>query len=61
MTDRMYRLLELHQKLDAVIKRTRANRFVDPLAVARLEKRKRRLRDRLERLFAFPPHLAVGL
>ncbi|WP_159977529.1 MULTISPECIES: DUF465 domain-containing protein [unclassified Novosphingobium] len=61
MTDRMYRLLELQQKLDAAIKRTRAKRLVDPVEVARLEKRKRRLRDRLARLFAFPPHLAAGL
>lgn len=53
MTERMFRLLELHQKLDAAIRRMKTSRRTDPLEVARLMKRKTRLRDRLARLL--PP------
>ncbi|WP_082456380.1 DUF465 domain-containing protein [Novosphingobium sp. Leaf2] len=52
MTNRMFRLLELHQKLDALIARAAASRGADPLALALLRKRKLRLRERLSRLFA---------
>lgn len=54
MTNRMFRLLELHQKLDAMIARANASRRADPLALALLRKRKLRLRERLSRLFAAP-------
>lgn len=52
MTERMFRLLELLQKLDAVIDRTRRTRGADPIALARLKTRKMKLRDRLARQFA---------
>jgi len=64
MTERMFRLLELHQKLDAMINFARTSRPADPLAVARLRKRKLELRKRLARLFAspaWPPALPPAL
>ncbi len=47
MTERMYRLLERLQKLDASLNRARRNRFADPLEIAWLKKRKLELRGRL--------------
>ncbi len=47
MTDRMFRLLELHQKLDAALRRLNARR--QPLEFARLTRRKLRLREALSR------------
>ncbi len=58
MTDRMFRLLELHQKLDAAIRRQKANHRKDPLEVARLMKRKTRLRESLGRLLPLPRSFA---
>lgn len=55
MSEYMFRLLELHQKLDAMIARARLRRFADPVEIARLRERKLRIRDRLARLF--PPVL----
>lgn len=59
MTDRMFRLLELHQKLDAAIRRTRASRLADPMEIARLTRRKLRLRERLARLLPSQPALSL--
>lgn len=53
MTERMFRLLELHQKLDAAIRRMKTSRASNQMELARLMKRKVRLRDRLARLL--PP------
>ena len=50
MTERMFRLMERHQKLDALIARARNRRFVDPAEIEQLRKRKIHLRDRLARL-----------
>lgn len=52
MTDTMFRLLERHQKLDALLRMAQRKRVRDPLEIARLSTRKRRIRDRLSRLFA---------
>ncbi|PNU02555.1 YdcH family protein [Novosphingobium guangzhouense] len=52
MTERMFRLLELHQKLDAALRRMKATRTADPLAIARMTTRKLRLKDALARLVA---------
>jgi uncharacterized protein YdcH (DUF465 family) len=58
MNDRLYLLMELHQKLDALIAAARHRRIVDPIEVARLRSRKLRLRDRLARLLSpgIPAH-----
>lgn len=50
MTDRMFRMLELHQKLDVLLAKARARRIPDPLEIAKLRQRKLHLRDRLARL-----------
>lgn len=50
MTDRMFRLLERYQKLDALIQRARTNSLADPLEIAWLRKRKLALRARLASL-----------
>jgi hypothetical protein len=59
MTERMFRLLELHQKLDTALRTLKSGRS-DAAAVARLTRRKLRLRDRLSRLALAPrPALSV--
>ncbi len=50
MTERMYRLLERLQTLDARLNRARAQRFVDPWEIAWLRKRKREIAGRLATL-----------
>ncbi|MFT4057322.1 MAG: DUF465 domain-containing protein [Novosphingobium sp.] len=62
MTERMFRLLELHQKLDAAIRRMKTTRAIDPMgadpiAIARMTTRKLRLRERLARLVPAPTPL----
>lgn len=55
MTERMFRLLERYQRLDALLAMARSRRFADPLEIARLRKRKIRLRGRLALLLSSPP------
>ncbi|MFC0204542.1 DUF465 domain-containing protein [Novosphingobium soli] len=50
MTERMFRLLERQQKLDALFQRAKASALTDPLELAWLRKRKRDLRARLAAL-----------
>lgn len=59
MTERMFRLLELHQKLDAALRSLKTSRS-DAATVARLPRRKLRLRERLSRLALTQRH-AVSL
>ena len=47
MSHQAYRLLERHQKLDAMLEHARKRRWVDPLEVARLKKLKLALKDRI--------------
>ncbi|MCJ2187984.1 DUF465 domain-containing protein [Novosphingobium beihaiensis] len=61
MNDRTFRLLELHQKLDALLARARARRVPDPLEIARLRWRKQQLRGRLARLLYPPAAAAMSL
>lgn len=49
MTDRVYRLLERHQKLDERLRRELRRRWADPLEIARLKKLKLAIKDRLAR------------
>ncbi len=50
MSQRMYRLMERHQKLDSLLALARQKRWVDPLEIARLKKLKLAIKDRIARL-----------
>lgn len=47
MSDRLFRLMERHQKLDEALHRLQRRRWADPLEVARLKKLKLAIKDRL--------------
>lgn len=49
MTDRSFRLLERHQKVDERLRRVQASRFADPFEILRLKKLKLAIKDRLAR------------
>ena len=49
MSDRLFRLLERHQKLDERLRGIQAMRWPDPFEVVRLKKLKLILKDRLFR------------
>ncbi len=50
MSHQIYRLLERHQKLDAMLDHARKRLWVDPIEVARLKKLKLALKDRIARV-----------
>lgn len=49
MSDRYFRLLERHQKLDEKLRLMQRLRAVDPLEIARLKKLKLAMKDRMAR------------
>ena len=49
MSDTIYRLLERHQKLDALLQRARVRRWPDPFELSRLKKLKLAVKDRITR------------
>lgn len=52
MSDRVYRLMERHQKLDERLRLLRSLRWPDPFEIARIKKLKLALKDRLARLIS---------
>lgn len=54
MSDRYFRLLERHQKLDERLRNLQRRRFADPFELARLKKLKLAIKDRLARLIRKP-------
>lgn len=54
MPDRVFRLLERHQRLDEALRRLQARRWPDPFEVARLKKLKLAAKDRLLRMASRP-------
>lgn len=54
MSDTAFRLLERHQRLDALLRRAQAMRFPDPFEIARLRKLKLKIKDRLAKLARIP-------
>lgn len=50
MSDRYFRMLERHQKLDEALTRAMRRRFADPFEVARLKKLKLAVKDRIARI-----------
>ena len=59
MTDRMFRLLERHQKLDALLRLAQGRRSPDPFEIAKLKRLKQEFRGRLARLL-LPPATVAG-
>ncbi len=49
MSDRVFRLMERHQKLDERLHRLQTLRWPDPFEIARLKKLKLAIKDRLAR------------
>lgn len=49
MSDRLYRLMERHQKLDRMIAAAQRRRLGDPLELLRLKKLKLAIKDRIAR------------
>lgn len=47
MSDRMYRLMERHQKLDRLIAAAQKRRFGNPFELLRLKKLKLAIKDRI--------------
>ena len=54
MRPRLFRLLELHQRIDEALRRELRRYWPDPFKVSRLRKKKMRVKRRLIRL---APHL----
>lgn len=54
MSDRLFRLTQLHQKLDERLRHEQKRRWADPFELARLKKLKLRIKDRLNRLVRRP-------
>ncbi|ABD27633.1 hypothetical protein Saro_3198 [Novosphingobium aromaticivorans DSM 12444] len=52
MSDRYFRLLERHQKLDEALRLATRRRWADPFEIARLKKLKLVVKDRLARLLS---------
>ena len=50
MSNRLFRLMERHQKLDELLHRAQTKRYVDPYEISQLKKLKLALKDRLARL-----------
>jgi uncharacterized protein len=50
MSNRVYRLLERHQRLDDLLRRAQTSRFTDPFEIMRIKKLKLAIRDRLAML-----------
>ncbi|MDT9012418.1 YdcH family protein [Novosphingobium sp. APW14] len=54
MSDRVFRLMERHQKLDEALRLAQRRRLADPFVIVRLKKLKLAIKDRLARLLRRP-------
>lgn len=54
MSDRIFRLMERHRKLDDLLRRAQGRRWADPFEIARIKKLKLVLKDRLARFLPAP-------
>ncbi len=61
MSDRIYRLLERHQRLDDLLRRAQTTRTADPFEIVRLKKLKLAIKDRLMRLARIPAKARLNL
>lgn len=60
MSDRYFRMLERHQKLDERLRLLQRLRSVDPLEIARLKKLKLAIKDRMAQFMARRSRLMRG-
>jgi uncharacterized protein YdcH (DUF465 family) len=54
MSDRVFRLMERHQKLDDALRLAQHRRAADPFEIVRLKKLKLAIKDRITRLLRRP-------
>jgi hypothetical protein len=54
MSDRVFRLMERHQKLDEALRLAQLRRVRDPFEIVRLKKLKLAIKDRMMRLLRRP-------
>ena len=54
MSDRVFRLMERHQKLDEALRQAQRRRLADPFEIVRLKKLKLAIKDRMARLMRRP-------
>ena len=54
MSDRVFRLMERHQKLDDALRLAQRRRLTDPFEIVRLKKLKLAIKDRIARLLRRP-------
>ena len=54
MSDRVFRLLESHQRLDDQLRLAQSRRIPDPLEIGQLKKLKLAIKDRLARFARVP-------
>jgi len=54
MSDSLFRLMERHQRLDALLRRALRRRFADPLEIARIRRLKLKIREKLARPVRHP-------
>lgn len=54
MSDRVFRLLESHQRLDDQLRLAQSRRIPDPFEIGRLKKLKLAIKDRLARFARVP-------
>ena len=56
MSDRLYRLMLAHQRIDEQLRREQRRRGVSPFVLIRLKKLKLRAKDMIQRLMRSPQH-----
>ena len=56
MSDRLYRLMLAHQRIDEQLRREQRRRSASPFVVMRLKKLKLRAKDLMQRLSRSPQH-----
>lgn len=56
MSDRLYRLMQTHQRIDAALRQEQRSPAASPFALMRLKKMKLRAKDLIQRLARTPQH-----
>lgn len=54
MSDRLYRLIEVHQRIDEELRQEQGRRWHDPFRIMRLKRLKLRAKDLIHRLTLRP-------